>query len=120
MCGGAGMAQKGGMGGGRAMQAGGMGATAHSDWMGGSGNMHSGAIAHNGGTGRPYFAEGSNGNHFDRGNHERGAAHEDHSHKRFAERDFDHGRDFDHSHRHRVFRNGEWFWAYGPGYYAYN
>lgn len=27
---------------------------------------------------------------------------------------------FSHLNRHRVFRNGVWIWAYGPGYYAYN
>jgi hypothetical protein len=30
----------------------------------------------------------------------------------------DHDRDFNHFNRNRVFRNGVWVWAYGPGYYA--
>jgi hypothetical protein len=37
-------------------------------------------------------------------------------HRRFAERG--HGFDRFH-HRHRVFVNGVWVWAYGPDYYAY-
>ena len=63
---------------------------------GGGRNMHAGAMAHNGGTGRQPFAEGPHGNHFDRGDRDRFVAREAHSHKRFAERDFDHDRDFDH------------------------
>ncbi len=124
-----------GGGGGPAMaHAGGMSAMAHSGGMGGSNthamthnggmgggrNMHAGAMAHNGGMGRQHFAEGPHGNHFDRSDHDRFVARQDHSHKRFAERDFDHGRDFNHGHRHRVFRNGVWVWAYGPDYYAYD
>ena len=34
--------------------------------------------------------------------------------RHFSNRDHDH----DHFNRHRVFRNGVWFWAYGPDYYA--
>jgi hypothetical protein len=55
-------------------------------------------------------------------NHDRGHDHGDRNrpdHRRFAERDRDHGHDFDHHGRHRVFRNGVWVWVYGPDYYAY-
>ena len=37
--------------------------------------------------------------------------------KHVAMRDHDHDK-FNHFNRHRVFRNGVWFWAYGPDYYA--
>ena len=109
------MAHPGGMGAGRNMHA-----MAYNGGMGGGRNMRAGSIAHNGGMGERHFAEGPHGNHVSRGDRDRFVAREDHSHKHFAERDFDHGRDFDHDNRHRVFRNGVWFWAYGPGYYAYN
>ena len=55
-------------------------------------------------------------------NRDRGHDHGDRNrpdHRRFAERDRDHGHDFDHHGRHRVFRNGAWVWIYGPDYYAY-
>ena len=53
-------------------------------------------------------------------NRDRGHDHGDRNrpdHRRFAERDHDHGHDFDHHGRHRVFRNGAWVWIYGPDYY---
>ena len=56
-------------------------------------------------------------------NRDRGHDHGDRNrpdHRRFAERDRDHGHDFDHHGRHRVFRNGAWVWIYGPDYYSYN
>jgi hypothetical protein len=42
----------------------------------------------------------------------------DHGDKRHAFNDRDHDHDKFH-HRHRVFRNGVWVWAYGPDYYSY-
>ena len=41
----------------------------------------------------------------------------DHDKKHVAMRDHDHDK-FNHFNRHRVFRNGVWFWAYGLDYYA--
>jgi hypothetical protein len=90
--------------------------------MGHVGAMGDHAMIH--GNGR-HFAEGPREDHFTRGEHDRFANRGDH------ERDFDHRhahfnrhfsegeRDFDHGDRHRVFRNGVWFWTYGPDYYAY-
>jgi hypothetical protein len=71
-------------------------------------------------------AMGGNGPHMRGGNFAQGdvrefrrghgdfAEHNGRNNGRFAER----GRDFDHHHGHRVFRNGVWVWVYGPDYYA--
>ena len=109
------MAHPGGMGAGRNMHA-----MAYSGGMSGGRNMHAGSIAHNGGMGENTSQKARMEITSSRGDRDRFVAHEDHSHKHFAERDFDHGRNFNHDNRHRVFRNGVWFWAYGPDYYSYN
>jgi hypothetical protein len=68
--------------------------------MGGAG--HAGPMV--GGSPRGFTEHGSRGEHFAGRERFGGREH-------FAE----HG-NFDHFHRHRVFRNGVWVWVYGPGY----
>jgi hypothetical protein len=90
-------------------------------WGGGG---HPSAMARGDGGGRgfagprmggPWLAEGRNRGHFEHGDrgrfverHDRGERFE---HRRFAERGHDFDRFF--HHRHRVFVNGIWVWAYG-------
>ncbi len=83
---------------------------------GGGGGRHyggggGGRYAYHGG-GRHY---GGGGNHYAYKNH----GYKDHGNKHYANKDHDHHDHGNIHNRHRVFRNGVWVWAYGPGYTAY-
>jgi hypothetical protein len=102
----------GGHGGGNGGHGGGNGGKHYSG--GGNGGKHYSGGG-DGGTHYAYKGGGKNYAYKDHGNNDHG--NNDHGNKHYAMKDHDHDHDHGNIHnRHRVFRNGGWFWVYGDGY----